>query len=169
MLLLNGKAVEFSIDGKSSEGGILTASLQTNKDYVMSISANDLPVIEGKNKLTLPAGKATLKRKAVVAVYKDDVTGEVIKVGMVATNTGALSLAFAKDKETVPELTFTAEPVPGSTVLVTIEESNFQYTAVQSPASNPKTAGYYELVDGDYVKTNDTTVVSVDKVYFTKS
>lgn len=78
---------------------------------------------EGKYKLELPGGKATLKRKAVVAVYTDDETGITTKIGMVATNTGALSMAYAKDKETVPEITFTAEPVSGSDVLVTIEET----------------------------------------------
>ncbi len=132
------------------------------------LSVGTLSTPSGKTRLTLPGGKATLTRKCVVAVYKDDGTGEIIKIGMVATNTGALSMAFAKDKETVPEITFTAEPTGGSDVLVTIEESNISYTVVASPASNPKTAGYYEIVDGDYVLTNDTTVQSTNKTYYQK-
>ena len=83
----------------------------------------------GKYKLELPGGKATLKRKAVVAVYTDGDTGAKTKIGMVATNTGALSMAYAKDKETVPEIIFTAEPVGGSDVLVTIEETIPQLSA----------------------------------------
>lgn len=42
------------------------------------------------------------------------------------------------------------------------------YTAVTNPTGNPKTKGYYELVDGVYVLTTDTTVDS-DKTYYTKS
>ena len=132
------------------------------------LSVGTLTTPTGKTRLTLPGGKTTLKRKCVVAVYKDDETGEIIKIGMVATNTGALSMAFAKDKETVPEIVFTAEPSGGNSVLVIIEESNVNYTAVAEPAQNPKTAGYYELVDGEYVLTDDTTVQSVDKTYYTK-
>lgn len=74
-----------------------------------------------KARLDLPGGKTSLKRKCVVAKYTDDDTGVVTLIGMVATNTGALSLAYAKDKETVPEITFTAEP-HGSNVLVSILE-----------------------------------------------
>lgn len=133
------------------------------------LSVGTLSQSGGKSRLTLPGGKATMKRKCVVAVYKDDETGEVIKVGMVATNTGALSLAFAKDKETVPEITFTAEPTGGNDVLLIIEESNINYTVVAEPAQNPKTAGYYELVDGEYVLTNDTTVQSTTKTYYTRA
>ena len=76
-----------------------------------------------KQRLTLPGGKSSLKRLAVVAVYTDDEDGSKIKVGIVATNTGALSLAFAKDKETVPEITFTAESNGIDDNLVIIEET----------------------------------------------
>ena len=33
--------------------------------------------------------------------------------------------------------------------------------------TNPSTSGLYELVDGEFVKTSDSTVDS-DKVYFSK-
>lgn len=146
--------------------GLLTFDL-SSLSRVLSVGTLTTPT--GKTRLELPGGKATLKRKAVVAVYKDDETGDVTKIGMVATNTGALSLAYAKDKETVPEITFTAEPTGGSSVLVIIEESNVNYEVVATPASNPKTAGYYELVDGEYVLTEDTTVQTTAKTYYTKS
>lgn len=76
-----------------------------------------------KNKLELPAGRCKLKQKIVVFKYTDD-DGAVILIGMVATNSGTLSLAFAKDKETVPEITFTAEcNDTNDGVLVIIEET----------------------------------------------
>lgn len=53
VLLMNGKPVDFRLDGNSSEGGILTVSLDSNRDYVMSLSAEDLPVTAGENKLIL--------------------------------------------------------------------------------------------------------------------
>ena len=53
VLLMNGKPVDFRLDGNRSEGGILTVTLDSNRDYVMSLSAEDLPVTAGENKLIL--------------------------------------------------------------------------------------------------------------------
>lgn len=39
------------------------------------------------------------------------------------------------------------------------------YTAVENPSGNPKTKGYYELTDGWYVLTKDTTVTE-GKTYY---
>ena len=39
------------------------------------------------------------------------------------------------------------------------------YVAVESPTGNPKTKGYFELVDGWYVQTKDTTVTE-GKTYY---
>ena len=55
VLLMNGKPVDFRLDGNSSEGGILTVSLNSNQDYIMHLSAEDLPVMPGENKLLLIA------------------------------------------------------------------------------------------------------------------
>ncbi len=41
------------------------------------------------------------------------------------------------------------------------------YTAVESPTGNPKTKGYYELSNDEYVATTDTTVTQ-DKTYYEK-
>lgn len=41
------------------------------------------------------------------------------------------------------------------------------YTEVTNPTGNPSTSGYYELVDGNYVASTDTTVDS-SKTYYTK-
>lgn len=47
-------------------------------------------------------------------------------------------------------------------------EAFFEYIAVVNPTGNPFTNGYYELVNGKYVKTFDTTVVS-GKIYYVPS
>lgn len=99
--------------------GLLTFDLAS---LSRTLSVGTYTTNAGKKKLELPGGKATLKQKAVVAKYTDDETGEVTLIGIVATNTGALSMAYAKDKETVPELTFTAQSNGKNDVLVTILE-----------------------------------------------
>ncbi len=53
VLLVNGTPVDFRIDGNSSAGGVLTASMNSNQDYILSLQAENLPVIQGENKLTL--------------------------------------------------------------------------------------------------------------------
>lgn len=99
--------------------GLLTFDLAS---LSRTLSVGTYTTTTGKKKLELPGGKATLKQKAVVAKYTDDETGDVTLIGIVATNTGALSMAYAKDKETVPELTFTAQSNGKDDVLVTILE-----------------------------------------------
>lgn len=99
--------------------GLLTFTVES---IARVLSVGTYSANSGKPKLELPGGKCSLKRKAVVAKYTDDETGDVTLIGMVATNTGALSLAYAKDKETVPEITFTAESNGVNDVLVTILE-----------------------------------------------
>ena len=46
--------------------------------------------------------------------------------------------------------------------------SDYDYTAVASPSGNPSTLGYYEVVGGEYVATEDPEVVS-GKTYYTRS
>ena len=53
VLLANGKPVSFRLNENSSREGILTVSLNSNQDYIMSLSAEDLPAAEGENKLIL--------------------------------------------------------------------------------------------------------------------
>ena len=78
----------------------------------------------GTNKLELSGGKESLKKLAVCFVYTDDETGLNTYVYEVATNTAALSLAFAKDKETTIDLTFTGESNGvDETVLTIVEET----------------------------------------------
>lgn len=60
-----------------------------------------------KNILKLGGGRAELKRFMVVFEYeKDKEKGLYVRVGMIASNTAAMSFAFTKDKETVPDISF---------------------------------------------------------------
>ena len=42
------------------------------------------------------------------------------------------------------------------------------YTKVSSPSGNPASLGYFELSNGDYIKTQDTTVTE-GKDYYTRA
>lgn len=53
IMTVNGKVVDFSLDGKNSEGGILTTSMKSNKDHIIRVSADDLPSDKGENELSL--------------------------------------------------------------------------------------------------------------------
>ena len=48
---------------------------------------------------------------------------------------------------------------------IAVANIGYTFTAVSNPSGNPATKGYYELVDGSYVKTTDTTVTS-GKTYY---
>ena len=48
---------------------------------------------------------------------------------------------------------------------IAVATIGYTFTAVSNPSGNPATKGYYELVDGSYVKTTDTTVTS-GKTYY---
>ena len=45
---------------------------------------------------------------------------------------------------------------------------SYTYTEVSNPSGNPSTKGYYELIGGSYVLSEDTTVDS-EKTYYTRS
>lgn len=53
VLLANGKPVNFRLNENSSRDGILNVSLNSNQDYIMSLTAEDLPTDAGENKLIL--------------------------------------------------------------------------------------------------------------------
>ena len=53
VLLANGKPVNFRLNENSSRDGVLTVPLNSNQDYIMSLTAEDLPTNTGKNKLIL--------------------------------------------------------------------------------------------------------------------
>lgn len=82
----------------------------------------------GKTTLKLGGGKSALKKFSVVFVYTDDETGFKTRVGMVATNTAPLELVFAKDAETVVDVTFTAESNGVDDTIIVIEEETAEAT-----------------------------------------
>lgn len=75
-----------------------------------------------QDKLELGGGKEALKKYIAVFEYEDEESGKNLRVGMVATNTAALELIFAKDAETVPSVTFSAESNGVDDTIVVIEE-----------------------------------------------
>lgn len=63
----------------------------------------------------------------------------------------------------------TASMLPLPTAIITLlntDNAEATYTAVTNPTGNPSSQDYYELVDGHYVATTDTEVVS-GKTYYT--
>lgn len=86
------------------------------------MSMGEITTENGKTVLKLTGGKESLKKFCVGFVYTDDDTGEIIRVGMVATNTAGISLAFTKDKETVVDVAFQAESNGVDDVIVIVEE-----------------------------------------------
>ena len=53
VLLVNGKPADFRMDEKASTEGILTARMNSNRDYVISLSAENVPVLPGENEVIL--------------------------------------------------------------------------------------------------------------------
>ena len=53
VLLVNGKPADFRMDGNASTEGILTVSLDSNRDYIISLSAENVPVLPGENEVIL--------------------------------------------------------------------------------------------------------------------
>lgn len=82
----------------------------------------------GKTTLKLGGGKSALKKFSVVFVYEDDETGFKTRIGMVATNTAPLELVFAKDAETVVDVTFAAESNGVDDTIIVIEEETAEAT-----------------------------------------
>ena len=82
----------------------------------------------GKTTLKLGGGKSALKKFSVVFVYEDDETGFKTRIGMVATNTAPLELVFAKDAETVVDVTFTSESNGVDDTIIVIEEETAEAT-----------------------------------------
>ncbi len=53
IMTINGKVVDFSLDDKSSKDGVLSTTMQTNEDYILQVSADNLPVEKGENEISL--------------------------------------------------------------------------------------------------------------------
>ena len=100
--------------------GLLTFDV---KSLAALMSVGAVSSASSKNTLKLGGGRAELKRFMVVFEYeKDKAKSQYIRVGMIATNTAALEFAFTKDKETVPDITFTADTNGVDDTILVIEE-----------------------------------------------
>ena len=53
LLTVNGRVVDFELDGSRSEDGLLCTTLQSNRDYLLPFRVDHLPVAEGENELML--------------------------------------------------------------------------------------------------------------------
>lgn len=102
----------------------LAAMLSVGQAVQTPASASE----RGKTTLKLGGGKSALKKFSVVFVYEDDETGFKTRIGMVATNTAPLELVFAKDAETVVDVTFTAESNGVDDTIIVIEEETAEAT-----------------------------------------
>ncbi len=87
---------------------------------------------------------------------------------------GLVGMTHTIDSETASIITllfmgviFYAEDLSG-VIKSKIGETETTYTAVESPTGNPAQQGWYELVNGEYVLTEDTTVTS-GKTYYVAS
>jgi len=112
----------------------------------------DLPV--KVDTIELEQGDPSIEHYKVIGLPGDWVTssepGDIDLSFRVPTkHSDVLKMAYGNDavKENV-----------NATILTT-------YTAVANPTGNPNTKGYYELVDGSYVLTTDTTVTE-GKTYY---
>lgn len=108
----------------------MTKATATMKTGLLTMDVGSLAAImsmgtattaSGTTTLKLGGGRSKLKKFAVAFQYTDADDNTTITVGMIATNAGTLSLAFAKDKETVPEITFTAESNGVDDTIIVIE------------------------------------------------
>ena len=112
---------------------IMTKAAATMKTGLLTITVDSLSKVlsmgtvstaNGKTTLKLGGGRSGLKKYAVVFVYEDfDNPNHKIRVGMIAANTGTLSLAFVKDKESVPEITFTAQSNGVDDTIIVFDEA----------------------------------------------
>ena len=119
-----------SDDGKSRKT-ILTEEEATLKLGVMTWTGNTLKKLCATGRVTEASGKRTVKiggvtnqdgkKYAVRFVNKDPVDGD-IRITVVGSNSAGLTLAFAKDKETVINPEISAEPMDGDGTLVMYEE-----------------------------------------------
>ena len=72
--------------------------------------------------LKLSGGRNALKKFSVAFVYTDPDTNATTSIGMIATNTAPLEMAFAKDSETIVNIEFTAETNGVDDTIVTIQD-----------------------------------------------
>lgn len=118
--------------GAEMKTGLLTFTIKSLAALmsVGAITENQASTSEnGMVTLKLSGGKESLKRFCVAFVYEDGDTNLKTFVGMVASNIAPLTLNFAKDKETVVDLTFNGESNGVDTTILTIAEETAKKTS----------------------------------------
>ena len=106
----------------SMKTGLLTFDVQSMA-ALLSVGQLTQDTEGNKNILKLGGGRAELKRFMVVFEYeKDKENGLYIRIGMIASNTAAMSFAFTKDKETVPEISFEGNTSGKDDTILVFEE-----------------------------------------------
>lgn len=110
---------------------ILTQEEATLKSGIMTWCGNTLVKLCSTARVTEAAGKRTVKiggvgnqtgEKYVLHFhYKDEVDGD-IRVTIVGNNQAGFTFAFAKDKETVIDAEFKAQPMDNEGTLIMYEE-----------------------------------------------
>ena len=105
----------------SAEASIKTGLLTFDAETISRlISACSIDTSGDKKTLKLNGGKSVLKQMDVV--FKYDGEDSTIMIGMVATNTSPLELAFNKENESTVDIEFSAESNGVDTPLITWEE-----------------------------------------------
>lgn len=110
---------------------IITEEEVTLKSGIMTLNGNTLKKLSPTARVTEAAGKRTVKiggvgnqdgKKYLLRfVYEDPVDGDV-RLTIVGTNQSGFVFAFKKDKETIIDATFKAQPLDGEGTLVIYDE-----------------------------------------------
>ena len=87
LLTVNGRMVDFEMDGSRSTDGILIRSFQSNRDYLLPVHADNLPAAEGENEIMLiimsccPAQELYLDAQYLTGNFRSDhsLEGKVIE------------------------------------------------------------------------------------------
>ena len=110
---------------------ILTKEEATLKSGIMTWCGNTLKKICSTARVTEAAGKRTVKiggvgkqdgKKYIIRFLHEDTLDGDIRITIVGKNTAGFTLAFAKDKETVIDAEFTAQPQDADGTLILYEE-----------------------------------------------
>lgn len=118
--------------------GLLTFTLESLNKIMSFGRLENGSEGSGTKILKLSAGKEELKKFCVAFEYKDD-EGNYMRIGMVASNTSTLELAFTKDTETVVDMTFAAESNGVDNVIVVFEEGKTTAAAAEQNAEQGET------------------------------
>lgn len=108
--------------------GLLTFDVDALAKVLSSVDTSDITDVAatssaaGSQTMKLSGGRKSLVKYAVAFEYEDPETEHKVRIGMIATNIAGLSMAFAKDKETVVDVEFQAESNGVDDTIMVIEE-----------------------------------------------